>query len=773
MKRGERIARVRNSPQSVDVSGGGCEELKNKRKFCLLKSILFALYTLFSTVLFAQNSRIQVLEPEGNSPVHLAHVLFQCQSGTDKGKEQWVITDEKGWAENPYADTSLALISHIRYEEVELLLLPTEQKVVLLKVNPVGLNETVVTGQFSAVRKKESVYKVSSIGQKEIDSKGATNMREAINGELNFRTNNGHVNETSINLNGLSGNHVKIMIDGVPVVGRLRGNIDLSQLNLNNVERVEVIEGPTSVVYGTNALGGVVNIITKKNIEPKKSICFNSYVESVGQYNIGVDLSFRSKKNTYKLHAGRNFFAGYSSDEEARLLDWKPREQYFANFMLSRRIKHFRLVYGLDGFSEKMTSRGAPIAPYYTKAFDTYYKTARLTNRVLLRGRISGNKHLDITASHSYFERTRNIYFKELTTLSETLTPNTNDQDTTVFGNLLFRAVLSSKNDSSKFNYVLGSEINSDRIVAGRIAERNQNISNYALFVQARYKPFEFLTLQPALRYAYNTRYDAPLIPSINALLRLNDETDIRLSYAKGFRAPDLKELFLQFQFNSSINLWGNTNLNPENSDHYNVFLDYTNQWGPHRLSFNPKLYYTKVNNLIGLVQTTDVDWVYSNINFFISRGGAISFQYGYKNVDLRAALNVYETYNSVFDDGTVENTFFNSSDITSGIKYTLDSSGLSLSLNYKYTGEIRSFYIDDNQEIQESLIGDFHTLDCTATKGFRGGKYRLTMGIKNIFDVSSVRMVGEVFGVSNSNNANNLNVLFGRTGFVSLRMCI
>ena len=53
------------------------------------------------------------------------------------------------------------------------------------------------------------------------------------------------------------------MIDDVAVIGRLNGNIDLSQINLNNVERIEIVEGPLSVEYGTDALAGTINLITK------------------------------------------------------------------------------------------------------------------------------------------------------------------------------------------------------------------------------------------------------------------------------------------------------------------------------------------------------------------------------------------------------------------------------------------------------------------------------------------------------------------------------
>lgn len=98
---------------------------------------------------------------------------------------------------------------------------------------------------------------------------------------------------TGMSLQGLSGENVKILIDGVPVIGRLNGVIDLTQVNLQQAKQVEVIEGPMSVIYGSNALAGVINIIPKDNTGNRSSANASAYTESVGVYNfeggIGID----------------------------------------------------------------------------------------------------------------------------------------------------------------------------------------------------------------------------------------------------------------------------------------------------------------------------------------------------------------------------------------------------------------------------------------------------------------------------------------------------
>src|SRR5690606_6525797 len=106
------------------------------------------------------------------------------------------------------------------------------------------------------------------------------------------------------------------------------------------------------------------------------------------------------------------------------------------------------------------------------------------------------------------------------------------------------------------------------------------------------------ITIKPAVRYAYNTRYQAPIVPSLNLLLDVNDNLQFKTSYAKGFRAPDLKELYLEFHYNATINLWGNTNLIAENSDHFNFSAHFHKKIKNHQIQFTPKVYYSKINNL-------------------------------------------------------------------------------------------------------------------------------------------------------------------------------
>lgn len=738
----------------------------SKLSFAML---LFLLITTTISVKAQQSS--VTLTNNYNQPIFLAHIKFTSISGVKKGQFKWVVSDQNGKATNPFTDSTLVEISFVGYKKTSTILAPQESKTISLKKDEFNLNEFVVSANFIPIEIENSTYQTQVIDEETINEKGANNLRESLNNELNFKTNNGHVNETAINLNGLSGNHVKFMVDGVPIEGRLNGNIDLSQINVNEVEKIEIIEGPTSVAYGTNALGGVINIITKKQQSKNLNIGLKSYYESVGQYNFSGKIGWKVKRNLFKISGGRNFFSGYANPDTSRYKDWKPREQYFGSFMFSKPIKHLKLTYVFDGFTELMTSRGKPRAPYNVTAFDTHYKTHRFSNKLLLNGRVTKNHFIDFTASQSYFKRTRNIFFKDLTTLEETITPSDNDQDTTTFYNYLARAVFSSKNDSVKVNYMLGTELKNDQIIAERVKNYEQQISDYAFFGHLKIQPTKYLTIQPAVRYAYNSKYTAPIVPSINILINSTKTSTIRASYAKGFRAPSLKELYLEFHFNSTINLYGNENLNSENSDHFNLAIDWKKETKNQLLHVSPRGFYSKINNLIFLSQTSPIDWTYTNVNHFITQGAALNINYSYKNFSIETAASYYGNYNSQFSNITNNNKFFYSNDVIAGPSYSIDSLGLKFNLSYKYTGKINNYYIDDNNVLHESYIGDYHTFDASIRKYFMNNKIMLVGGVKNIFDVTQVEMQGDVYGVSNSSEASRLNVLWGRSYFVSLNI--
>ena len=150
------------------------------------------------------------------------------------------------------------------------------------------LQEVVVTGQLRETTIEKSIYKVKIVEKHKINSAIYNDVGELLDKSINIKLSQDNMLGSSVAIQGVSGRNVKILVDEVPVIGRLAGNIDLSQLSLLNIDRIEIIDGPMSTIYGSDALAGTINIVTKNSFN--ESYLLNAYYESVGKYNL--DLQF-------------------------------------------------------------------------------------------------------------------------------------------------------------------------------------------------------------------------------------------------------------------------------------------------------------------------------------------------------------------------------------------------------------------------------------------------------------------------------------------------
>ena len=131
-----------------------------------------------------------------------------------------------------------------------------------MKKSKTPLNEIVVTAQIGEELVYNSVNSFILLSNKNIQENASTNLVDLLNTQALFDIEVDPVLGSGLSIQGMDGNNVNILLDGIPVLGRKGGNIDLSQINLSNVDRVEILKGPAAVSYGTNSTGGVINLIT-------------------------------------------------------------------------------------------------------------------------------------------------------------------------------------------------------------------------------------------------------------------------------------------------------------------------------------------------------------------------------------------------------------------------------------------------------------------------------------------------------------------------------
>lgn len=719
------------------------------------------------------NVQVKVLRADNQQPLYDAIVRVVPLTDTKHKRVIAGTTDAAGFFEFALPEPSVVWVSYLGFNSQIDTLMAAADKTYLL--SPVGKNITdvVVTGQYAPGSVKNSVYEVKVISTEVLKAKGANNLREALQNELHIDLGQDQVFGSSLSINGISGEGIKIMVDGVPIVGRSDGKLDLSQINLSNIERIEVVQGPLSVMYGTDAMGGVINIITKTFQTEKVNVGIKAYYESVGQYNMEANTGFSFKKNQIYLSGGRYFFNGYTTiDSVARFKEWKPKEQYFADakYLYSNNKLRFSLLGSF--FRELMWNRSAPRPAFENGNWiyagdDTRYLTYRPRGSASFMYRFKDSYQLDFLLGYSGFIRFNNQYIKNLVSGSESIVNNQSAHDTTFYHHLLFRSTYAMPAWKNRLNFLFGLEANQEFTQQTRIEGRAKQVGDYAAYGSVRVSLIEGLDIQPAIRFSYNTLFRTPLIPSLNIKYGWKEKIIARASYGRGYRAPSLKELFLLF-FDSNHSLKGNQNLLPEDGHTANGSLNYTPTLGKHQLSFGASGFYNRIKNKIDwriiVSPGPEVDtFQYFNIKNYTTAGADISIGYKWKDIgiNLSGMLTHYQLSQNSSD---VLKT--NSIDVTASASYLIPKAKVAFNLYYKYNGAKPVFSI--NSSLQSGMRNGFHSLDASVSRSFWKNRIQLQIGGKNLLGITNVGATG-ITGVGHNFNSSAVNMLWGRTFYASV----
>lgn len=733
----------------------------------IIKVSLFVISLLLSLSVKGQNQTLQVLDKQTGEPVPYS---FVCLESLDKKVKSNKMTDITGKVEAIIDLRSQIAISSVGYTTLIDTINPGAKLIFYLVQSPKGLSEVVVTAQFTPQRVDKSIYKVNVISALQIEEKAAQNLQELLSTQLNIRSTQDNILGSGLSIQGLSGENVKILIDGVPVIGRQNGIIDMSQINLSNVDHVEIVEGPMSVIYGSNALAGAVNVITKENSKSRILGRVNSYYETVGVYNTDAGISLRKNKNIFSFSGGRNFFGGFSIDTSKRSPLWKPKEQYngSASYQYSNQNLKFRLEGNL--FREELRSPGDLSSDFnYEKAFDEYHFTRRYdakSNGSWQRSKENGS--FNYLAAFSSYQKIKRTYLNDLVTLTKLLAADPAKHDTATIDAVVLRGYYSSA-PGHKIHYQAGYDINLE-MGTGKRMNGDKSIYDYAAFLSMRYDPLSNLSIQPGLRAIYNTRYNAPLVWSLNMKWDPVEKLQLRASAGQGFRSPSIKELYLDFK-DSNHNVTGNENLKSENSFNLNGSTTYLLEFIKSSFTFETKLYYNKIKNKIDLLYNPDdpTGARYMNIpgNNFVTKGASMDIQYRlHPRFTLSTGINV--NGKSKLEDLS---KFTWSDSFVSNFNYKNLKYKFNLSFYYKYTGvykDYRGEFDLNNQlgSIKEEYMKDYSMMDITLSRPFFKNSVTIATGIKNLFDVTSVYSLGGGSSAHGSDNSSESSVGWGRTFF-------
>jgi outer membrane receptor for ferrienterochelin and colicins len=639
--------------------------------------------------------------------------------------------------------------------------------------------EIIVTAQYGQSTVDNSVHRIKVIDREKMDAMGAVNLSNVLTNEMGVRLAQDNVLGSSMSLQGISGENVKILIDGVPVVGRLNGNIDLSQINLSEIERIEIVEGPLSVNYGTNALAGVINLITKKPVRNQISAGVSGYYESIGHYNSNVNVDFGSKNHSFGLAAGRNFFDGWEPShstfknpipiaDERRSVLWNPKEQIFGSAYYQYIKSKWNVRYKFDFFDEYVLNRGLPRQPYYITAFDDEYNTRRIDNTINVKRRFGTYGKLNSIFSYNRYDRLKNTFFVDLTTLDQQLTAAESDQDTSMFDQWLFRGSYMQNNDSAIISYQIGYEVLIESALGRRILDRRQQQGDFALFSTAEIRAGKKWVFRPGLRYAFNTTYTAPVLPSLNIKWNVLKNFDFRASYARGFRAPGIKELYFEF-VDINHNIVGNDELNAESS--HNLSSAFLYQLKKKKWDISSELmgFYNNISNRISLAAIDATQFSYVNIGSFQSTGTRLSLQFQKDQLQVNTALGWIGTSSNVLSEDLKDDFLFYP-EVQGSVMYAILKSKTSFGIFYKYQGALPRFIFDDDGNVTLGIIDGYHTMDVSVSQKIWKEAFNFTLGVKNLFDVTNINTTAGGSGGAHSLGSSSLSIGAGRTYFAALQ---
>ncbi|MCX6282507.1 MAG: TonB-dependent receptor [Bacteroidetes bacterium] len=732
----------------------------NKGPFSLLNGLIICLLAIASA--HGQKAFIKVIDKKNSEPVAYAHVCFE---GLKTGKPQYSLTSIDGIVTNEVHEPSKIVVSFMGYTTFKDTVRPGQSVEIRLIPSILNMNEVVVTAQYTPEKVDKSIYRIEVINARQIEMKAATNMSDLLKNQSGMQVSQDGVLGTSLRIQGLSGQNVKFLQDGVPMIGRMNGNFDLNQINLNNVDHVELIEGPMSVIYGSNALAGVINVITKENKTSLLSATANTYYESVGVFNFDASVSGCLKKNGFMIDGGRNFSPGYSATDTSRSKTFKPRRQYFFDGYYTFTTGGFKLKLGGDYFNELLEDKGALQPVYYINALDSYFTTIRYSTKAEVSIKLPRNKFINLLASYSYYERRKQKYDMELTTLEMIPITNSDGRDTTSISSWIGRGTFAVNNPDHKLNYQTGIDIDVETGAGKRILGHNQQIGDYAAFFSLKYDPVKSFSVQPGVRFIYNTKYSAPIVYALSAKWNMSSDWNLRFSYARGFRAPDLKELYLNFQ-DVNHDVIGNPDLKAEQSNNFNLGLNWNTE--KRKTAWNAEVngFYNLINNVILLAPTgiTPNQYTYVNLSKYTTAGGTGSLGFSLYP-ELKLLLSISETgVTGSLDEGTKPDPLHWLTELSCSINFSISKPGLSFAMYYKYTGTAPQVVFND-KSLAWGYVDPYNLMDITATKGFWENRIRLSAGIKNLFNVTTVPASGMVG--THGSGGDGMNIAWGRTFFI------
>jgi outer membrane receptor for ferrienterochelin and colicins len=465
----------------------------------------------------------------------------------------------------------------------------------------------VVTGTRTPYSLNDSPVEVQLIDAAQIARSGARDVAELLEREGGVYANRAAGRGSAIQIQGLSSKHVLILLNGRRMIGRINGAIDLSRLHVADIERIEIVKGPSSALYGGDALGGVVNIISQREGEGGALILRG---DDAGNQDVFGQLALSNDTVSVSFSGGYSHLDGFDLDESTAAEDGVVGDSRFGgvsgNWQASESFSiGFDAAYSLDDTERNDGGTGGAVYKTYKQIDET---------RLGVRPQISlANSTLTLDL---YYNR----YYDQF--LQDQIGSNENTIDEETLNELMSiggQWDLSPEGLNNLFGehlFTIGAEFQLEKLDADRL---NQVAERYrqAVYIQDDVQLADGrLHLVPGFRLDRDSQFGDQLSPKLALRYDLSDSLFTRIGYGQGYRPPSFRELLLRFD-NPSVGyrVEGNLDLKPESSTGFNMGLS----WLPspqHSLSISA--YNNEVEDLIEIVQvatTPIIIFSYRNVS--------------------------------------------------------------------------------------------------------------------------------------------------------------
>ena len=463
-----------------------------------------------------------------------------------------------------------------------------------------NLNPVVVTGSGHHQRLKSTATPVHVLSQQDIQEQGLTTFEDVITRMMPQVSMAPSSMGTFLRMNGLGNKYILLLINGQKLSGDISSNVDLGRISMTRVKRIEVLDGAASSLYGSDAIGGVINIITDQPTQQLVSVQNNTRVSGEGKLTESVSLDIykdgfgsyttytHDRANSYQTYTEEYvkgsdtetqptiapLFTGYRSNLINQKFTYSP----------SRRLA---LNAGFD-YNHKITDRpetatvpaDAPAgttAPTGGTDYEMRYKALRLTAGGIYKFDKKNSLQADFTMDRFRYGKEYDV---------ETKTNQIGDyvqskKQRTMEGQL--KAILDIPSlwgdERGASTTIVGADWRQDRLNAtsGNIDQKAYDLATYAQHEQRWAVGRGFATATLGARYDYHENFGSHFTPKASLMYSIG-ELNLRATYSAGFRAPGLDELYYHY---FSVNrgkaqiIFGNQTLKPEKSNYFALNAEY------------------------------------------------------------------------------------------------------------------------------------------------------------------------------------------------------